>query len=164
MKIREGLKMQGSITLQAIDIKTNKVVYEKEYKNLLTAPNRDYRLGMLNQAYLVEGYEIQDLAIKYFALGNTTGAVSESDTELVNETDRKALTQIATSGDTVTTVVQFAGSEANYRIRQIGVFCGDDASAVADSGLMLSIVNVDFTKNENIKLNIIRKDVCTING
>jgi hypothetical protein len=159
LEVKETKQMRGRFILEIINNDTGEKSYQA-YNNILTDVNREYRQDMLTGN--TGGLTIDDLEIKYFGLGDTTGVVDESDIQLVNEIIRKQVTGQSVSGDTVTTTVQFLGIEANFRIRQIGVFCGSGATAALDSGLMISIVNVDFTKNSNITLNVIRKDITTI--
>jgi len=156
--INEGMRMYGGYIFQAIDIDTGEVVAEWSKKNLLMKINRDYRQAMIDGSYGTKGYAIEDLEIKYIALGTGTTAATENDTQLETETFRKQFTSINTSGDNTTTVLSLGPAEANFTIKEIGVFCGPAAAITPNSGNMISRVNVDFEKTANIRFNIIRVD------
>lgn len=158
MIIKEGMKMYGGYIIQAIDVDTGKIVYEETVKNLLTKINRDYRQAMIDGSYGTKGYAIDDLEIKYIGLGTGTTPATENDTTLETETFRKQITSISTSGDNTTTVLSLNPDEANFTIREIGVFCGPAATAAFDTGNMISRVIVNFEKTANIRFNIIRID------
>lgn len=129
-------------------------------KNQLTAINQTIRTQMLMGTYTGA---LDALQIKYFALGTGTTPATVNDTQLVAEVLRKPLTQISnpTPGQ-VLSVVAFGATEANFNIREIGVFGGADATTAANSGTLLARVVVNINKNDNILLNITRADICTI--
>ena len=120
--------------------------------------NRDYRQAMIDGSFGTKGYAIDDLEIKYIALGTGTTPATENDTQLETETFRKQFTSINTSGDNTTTVLSLGPAEANFLITESGVFCGPAATIAANSGNMISRVNVNFDKTANIRFNIIRVD------
>lgn len=165
MKAKENIKMQGSFLIEARDAKTGKLVKVWRLKNTLTNINRTIRSQMLMGTY-TGGNDA--LAIKYFAFGTgaATGANAPAvtDTQLGNEIYRKQVTQLTNpSTGIVQSVVSLGTQEANENLTEIGVFCGNSASATANSGTLLSRIAFTFTKNSNIILNVVRTDTCTIN-
>ena len=127
-------------------------------ENLLTEINREYRQAMLDGTFLSKGYNIADLEIKYFALGDGTNPVALTDTTLQNEIIRRPITSVSSSGTDTTSITVFPADVANFRIREIGVFCGPAATGVANSGILISRINVDVTKTANIVMNVNRID------
>lgn len=155
----DNIKMHGKYILDAYDALTGALLWEREVENLLMAVNRDARVQMLLGEYSGDGSEFE---IKYFAFGTGSTSPTIDDTQLEAEVYRKQVTRISADGGVVTSIVSLGAAEANYNIREIGVFCGSSASAAADSGLMISRVIVQIEKNTNIVINITRKDTCTI--
>ena len=145
----------GELIFELLDAKTGKLVRRWRQKNLLTNANGVYWQRML------QGIN-PDGGIAYFAVGTGTSAPARSNTQLEDEQFRKQKTQISTSRTgtdfKVTTVCSLSALEANFHIREVGVFCGSSATAAANSGVMISRVAVDFTKNSNQILNIYRVD------
>lgn len=156
---KEQFVMKGYFILQAVDADTNEVIGQTEIlENTLTTINRTYRQAMLDGRFTSLGLSIDALEIQFIGLGIGTTASAETDTQLENETFRKQITSIESNAENTVTILQLIPSEANFRIREIGVFSGPNATATANSGNMISRINVDFTKNSNIRLNIIRID------
>lgn len=145
----------GELIFEVRDAGTGELVRRWSQKNMLT-----YLSGRAFQRSL-QGIN-PDVGIAYFALGTGTAAPSRTDTALVNEQFRKQVTQQSTSrvglDCMLTSVCSLSAGEANFTIREIGVFCGSGASGVANTGELLSRVLVNFTKNSNQILNIYRVD------
>lgn len=159
MRIENKMKMTGEFYIEARDAATGALVWSKGLKNMLMRVNRDVRVQMLTGAYAGDGSEFE---IKYFAIGTGGAAPTLDDTQLAAEVFRKQVTQLTVADGTVTSIVSIGANEANYVIREIGVFCGSSATEDANTGLMISRVAVFVDKNTNLVLNIIRKDICTI--
>lgn len=158
--MQSKLKMSGFYVIEARDARTGKLLQTWQLKNMLTSINQLTRTQMLLGTYTGP---LDALAIKYFAFGTGTTPASYSDTQLENEQFRKQVTQIsANSNSSVQSLVSLGTTEANFNITEIGVFCGPNASAVADSGTLLSRVIVNIEKNTNIVLNIVRTDITSI--
>lgn len=160
--MNDSMKLKGRYLIEARDANTDKLVKAWRIENQLTDINQKLRTAMLtgtaSSLYSADMFEI-----KYFAFGDGTNAAAPTDTKLQNELFRKQVTQLqTTSASTVQSIVSLTIGEANFTIREIGVFCGAEASATANTGLLLSRVNVNIDKNSNIVLNIVRSDVCTI--
>ncbi len=156
----DKINHKGLYIIEERDAVTNKLVKSHHLNNMLMAINQMVRSGMLKGDY---AGTITDLEIKYFAFGTGTDPVLVTNTQLQTEAYRKAYTKkTLIDASTVQTVCSIDALEANFTIREIGIFCGPAAGAGADSGIMLSRVAVNITKNSNIVLNITRNDVCTI--
>jgi hypothetical protein len=160
MKLNEGMKLHGEYIIEARDALTGKLIRRYRLNNMLMAINRTIRVQMLQGTY---AGAITDLDIKYFALGTGTTGAADTQTQLVTESFRKIFTKkTLITPSTLQTVCSVGAGEANFTIKEIGIFCGSGATASANSGIMLSRVNVDIVKNANIVLNITRNDVITI--
>jgi len=101
-----------------------------------------------------------DLNIKYLAIGTGGNPVNNSDTQLNNEifrTQAQNSENIATGQfETKFTVLE---SEAVASWKEIGIFCGDDATSTANTGTMLSriLYNRDKTNLELIDITRVDK-------
>lgn len=161
MQTKEKCGMRGRYTIEARDAKTGELVKAWSFDNQLTKINRDMRVALLLGE--ATGHTLSDLEIKYFAFGTGTAAATIDDTKLQNEIARKIATKITKLNDTtVQSIVSLSPSECNFTIREIGVFCSPAATTDPDSGILLSRVNVNIQKNDNLTLNIVRQDIVTI--
>lgn len=159
--MKEENHLHGEFILRARDAKTGAVLSEQRIENQLTAVNQQYRAAMLTGQ--TTGMTMGDLVIKYFAFGTDATPATAADKQLGAEQYRKQVTQLAKSNaSTVTSVCALLAGEANFVIREIGVFCGINASGEANSGIMLARVVVNFEKNSNIVLDVYRQDVCAL--
>lgn len=157
MQEKQNLRGVFTIECRAPD---GRLLGREVVKNQLTAINQTVRTQMLLGTYTGA---LDALQIKYFALGTGTTPATVNDTQLVAEVLRKPLTQLSNPAPgQVVSVVAFGAAEANFNIREIGVFGGADATSEANSGTLLARVVVNVTKNDNILLNITRTDICTI--
>lgn len=156
--MRDRLKMEGRYTIEAYC--GGVCVARWELPNTLTTVSQTVRQQMLLGTY---SGALDALQIKYFAFGNGTTPPTPSDTTLENELYRKQITRISAAGaGTVSSTVSLGAQEANFVIREIGVFCGPSAGTGANTGTLLSRVAVNIDKNTNLVLNITRQDICTI--
>ena len=159
MITQEKQLYKGYFEIELFDVLTKNCVYRtKILENTLTEVNRQYRQAMLNGTATSQGFTIEDLTIRYFAVGDGSTLATVNDTQLENERFRKLLTSVTTSGIDVSSTTVFLSNEANFRIREIGIFCGNNATGTTNSGIMISRINVDFTKNDNVAMNINRID------
>lgn len=161
MNIKEQAGFRGEYEIEIIDTVTG----EKEVRkidNALMNINRDIHLAML--LGVTTGFAFTDLDIKYFGFGTGTTAVAPTQTQLVSEQFRKQITtkERPAGQNYVESVVSLGSSDANFRIREIGVFAGTGASSTANSGKMISRIIVDIEKFENKIINFIRRDIITI--
>lgn len=158
--MKESMKAKGFYTIQAID-ENGCIVWERHIENTLTVISQKIRSAMLMGQ--TNGYTFDDLDIKYIGFGTGTKPASPLDTKLQTEALRKQITkkQVISDG-VVQTVVSLAPLEGNFGIKEIGVFCGPDATTEFNTGILLSRVVTNIPKNTNLTLNIVRNDVTTI--
>lgn len=121
-----------------------------EIDNVVTSADHDLRAAQLADGTL-------DGAIYYVALGDDNTTPDASDTALGNELFRKQVTvQTAGAADSgeMNTTVYIAPAEAIFEIEEIGWFAGADASATADSGILVARVlyNRDKAASESIQI------------
>ncbi len=160
METKENCGMRGRYIIEARDA-SGALVKAWSFDNQLTKINRDMRVAMLMGT--ASGYTLDDLVIRYFGFGTGTTAATANDTKLQNEVMRKIATKVTqTTETTVQSICSLSPSEGNFTIREIGVFCSPSATSELDSGIMLSRVNVNIQKNDNLTLNIVRQDIVTI--
>jgi len=102
-----------------------------------------------------------NLAIKYLAIGDDNTAVAATDTTLTNEVFRTSfVSQLYTTTGIVTTEFYITDSDANGEdIQELGIFAGNTATAIADTGRLISHVLWSYgTKSSGIELLISRID------
>lgn len=151
--------MRGEYLIEIIQ--DGEIIARHKIKNTLTTISQTSRDQMLMGTYTATSDALQ---IKYFAFGTGSTPATPADTQLQTEIYRKQVTQLTNpSTGTVKSVVSLGTQEVNTIIREIGVFCGPHATSSANTGTLLSRVNVSITKNSNIALNIIRTDSAAIN-
>ena len=148
--MRSQLKMTGKYMFEAVE--NGRVIGRTEYSNLITNGIYENVLKFLNYSEESSPPANDILDVSYFALGTGTTAPAITDATLETETFRKIYTQKSWTGLILTAVTQLTASEANFNIKEVGIFAG--GSAVADSGLLLSRTIVDITKNSNIVYNV----------
>lgn len=117
------------------------LVFEHETHNLVTT------IGKQFIAKRITGAESGGLA--YLALGTGSTAPALTDTKLVAETARKALTECYQSGVYFYSSVFLLGSECTFYIKEGGLFGGALATATADSGTLLSRFLLDEDNSVN---------------
>lgn len=98
-----------------------------------------------------------DLKIKYLAVGDGSTVY---DNKLGNEICRVPATSVPTLTNTgeITTEFIILPSEAIGTITEIGIFCGDDATTEADSGIMISRIPWEYEKTGSDEFIITRVD------
>ena len=159
-QIKEEMTLSGSYDVIVRRADTGEIVERQHVKNQLTTINQTSRDQMLLGTYAGGSDALQ---IKYFAFGTGTTPAAASDTQLVAEEFRKQLTTIDNPAPgTVETVCSLGTTEANFTIREIGIFCGPAATGTANSGTLLSRVLLTIYKNESLVVDIVRTDSCVI--
>lgn len=158
--MNDAIGYHGRYAITARDASTGALLRVWHLDNQLTAISQEVRAQMLLGTYTGAP---DALAIKYIAFGTNATPATPQDTRLGVEVLRKQVTQL-TRLDTATvqSIVSLAASEGNMNIREVGVFCGPNATGSANTGTLLSRVVVDITKNSNMVLNVVRSDICTI--
>lgn len=153
MRVREGMGLKGHWTIEIR--KEGEPVKTIEVDNQLTAI---YRGSILNQ---LMGDTAVDLDIKYLAVGDGDTPATAEDTQLGNERFRSVPTSKTLGDGYVQTIWVLTIAQANFHIREIGVFAGN-ATATANSGSMLSRIVIDVEKTQNIEVTFIRRDYVNI--
>jgi len=148
--IKSKLSLVGNYKFEGII--NGRVVSVKNYRNLILDGMYDSILQFLNYSEEGSPPAADLLDIQYFAFGSDDTAAVITDAALGTEVFRKLFTLKSTSGLILSTVCQLAASEANFNIKEVGIYAG--GSAAADSGVLLSRVIVDITKNSNIVYNV----------
>lgn len=144
----EGRKFIGEVTDRLIDAKTGELIEERVYNNLVVDSCSVLIAGLMKGA--LNG-------VQYFAVGSGSASWNNAslpspattDTKLLNETYRKAITgsdikfidanNVESSSPTnrLQITVTFNESEANGELRELGLF-GGNASSTKNSGYMLN--------------------------
>ena len=107
-------------------------------------------------------YQIETIDTVTLARSDRPAAATQ--TKLVNERFRKQITtkERPTGQNYVESIVSLGSPDANFTIKEIGVFAGSTATGTKDSGKMISRIVVNIEKFENKIINIIRRDFITI--
>lgn len=126
-----------------------------ELDNKLTEAYRQNILGKL------KGDTTVSLEIKYLAVGTGSTPATISDTALETEIFRSVPTYQTIQENTLQTTWVLLVSQANAHLREIGVFIGD-ATATADSGTLMSRINIDIEKTSAQEVTFIRSDIVEI--
>jgi hypothetical protein len=143
LNIKEKLKVVGNFQI----FENGKLI--KTFNNLITNILLDDMIGIL------AGYPA-NLDIRYIGLGTDNTAVAVGDTALGVEYSRskyvsRGLTAPPTYGEIVTDFY-ISSSEGNTDIEELGIFCGNLATSVADSGKLISHVLWSYTKTSSVEL------------
>lgn len=93
-----------------------------------------------------------DLLINYAALGTDATAVDETDHDLGTETYRNAVASMANGNKVAYVTAYFNQTEVSGTFYEAGIFC--DGTGAADSGVLLSHVNISVVKTTSQKLTI----------
>ena len=148
----ERIGWTGLVTVRVYDQNGNTIdVWQK--KNLITDAGKNLVRDALKGT-------TTDLKIKYVALGSNNTAPAGSQTTLLSEQFRKAITlQSAGSTGIVTTTGFIAAAEATtFTTQEIGWFAGPSATASANTGIMIARVLYSRTKSALESLEIDRTD------
>lgn len=151
--INEGLKFKGHWTIEIRE--QGKVVRTIDIDNQLT---NLYKQSVLNQ---LNGASFDDLEIKYLAVGTGDTPASASDTQLEDEQFRQIPTTKQLFADYEQTIWVIPTNLGNFTYKEIGVFAGN-ATSTADSGMLLSRINVNIEKTSSMEVTFIRRDYVTI--
>jgi len=93
-----------------------------------------------------------DMLINYAALGSDDTAVAIGDTTLGTETYRNAIASMTNSANIAYATAFFNQTEVTGIFKEAGIF--SDGAAGADTGILISHVNIDITKTNTQKLTI----------
>jgi hypothetical protein len=133
-------------------VKDGKVVSDEVVKNRIMDTVLSQLIGAMKAS-------APDLEIKYLALGDSSTAVTDTDTQLGNEVFRTAY---ATRTDGVTGELKHnfvvLDNEAVGTINEIGIFGGSTATSTANSGTLISRILWSRTKTPSEEIQFIRTD------
>lgn len=106
--------------------------------------------------------DFDDGRILYFAVGSSDALDDDAHVALVAETFRKAITD-RTDGavGVLTTTALLQSPEANGQIEEVGWFAGPDASAAADSGVLIARALYSNLKTDSELIQFDRTDSIT---
>lgn len=93
-----------------------------------------------------------DMLITHALLGDNNTAVSASDTTLTNEVYRNTIASMTNSSNIAYVTAFFDQTEVSGTFKEAGFV--SDGSASADTGVLISHVNIDITKTSVQKLTI----------
>ncbi len=91
--------------------------------------------------------------ITYCALGTSSTAPALSQTGLIAEIGRKAISVRSVSGNVATFQTFFTTAEGNGTLREAGLY-GDDATASAGTGTLFCRTNINRTKTSSDTLTL----------
>jgi hypothetical protein len=93
-----------------------------------------------------------DMLINFAALGTNVATVAEGNETLGTETYRNAIASMSNGNKVAYATAYFNQTEVTGTFKEAGIFC--DATGAADSGILLSHVNIDVTKTITQKLTV----------
>jgi hypothetical protein len=107
-------------------------------------------LGRVLTARMLADEANRDTGLTHHALGTGTDTPAASDTTLGSEQARNPVTSVLRSTSRLQFRTFFPASEANFHIREIGLF-GHDATTTSDSGELFSraLLNFDNSSTSN---------------
>lgn len=147
----DALGWLGQFKIKVKNVETGEVT-EELIKNRITNTALDAIINILDNID-------PNLDIKYLAIGTDNSPLDDNDTKLGTEVFR---TQFTASNNTAvgefTTEFAVLDSEAVTTWEEIGIFCGDSATASADTGIMLSRILYNRTKTALEEVDITRID------
>lgn len=145
-KLKGKVLAIGTYRVELVDMITGKKEV-KFYHNVVC----DAGLTMITNN-LTDPTPDNDMLINYVALGDDNTAVAEGDTTLGNEVYRNAVASRTNSGKVAYVTGYFNQTETDGNYKEAGIFA--DATGAADSGILVSHVNIDVTKTDTQKLTI----------
>lgn len=150
MDINEVTPWRGDI--QIVTMENGKPTSIETFPNMIMTDGRD----MLANALL--GI-VTDAQIKYLGIGNSTTAVAVGQHTLVNELTRVPLTSSSHPSSGVSQSLAYVASfQANFTIEEIAWFAGENATASANTGIMVARTLWHKDKNAGMTLQITRND------
>jgi len=141
------LKLVGKYTFTIRDAESGEVKRVQEYFNLIPTVARTMLADQL-----VSSSPTNNPKINYTALGSGTTAPANTDTTLETEDYRKVIASLTKANNIVHASAFYDATEVDGTFKEAGVFC--DATAAADSGVLLSRVAIDVTKSNTETLTV----------
>lgn len=136
------IELKGRVTIRNAD--TGEILAEDH--NMVVGVGRQAILGLMAGT--------QSVGVTYIALGTSSAAVSDNDTQLGAEACRSQMTERTVSGDNLIMSSFFNGGSPGVAsaFEEAGVFGGASASPTANSGILYchALVTFDNTSAQNI--------------
>lgn len=150
-KINQGIKYNGNFKIFEIDVKTKEKKKISEFDNLVT--NIGLNEIVYKFLYTPTSYD-NGLEVKYLALGDSNTAVAATDVKLTSEQYRTSPIDIQNPSDGVVYFdFYLSSSECNtFTIEELGIFITNLAVSTTDSGILLSHVLYNYTKNSSVEI------------
>jgi len=145
--ITESVKVSGKLKITIRDISTGKVNRVYEYNNLNPLVMKSMIMNNL-----IEDVPTNSMSINYVALGSGTSSPASTDTQLQTETYRNIVGSKTQDGNVGYITGFFNDSEVSGTFREIGLF--SDASATANSGVLVSRVAINVVKSLSESLTV----------
>ncbi len=101
---------------------------------------------------------VETPGFKYIALGTSDVATQYSQTQLGGEQIRKVIESFNPALPALESIVTFLDTEANFLIREIGLFAGAAATADPNTGILVARAVVNINKTAAGSLKIVRED------
>jgi hypothetical protein len=146
-KKQENICMKGHWKFTIRDAKTGKVKRVQEYENIIPTVGRTMIADNLTNASPDNA-----MRVNYVALGSDGTAVANSDTTLTAETYRNTVASETNSNNIAYITGFFNATEDDGTYLEAGLF--SDGTASADTGILLSHVNINVTKSNTETLTI----------
>jgi len=126
-KLKTGMTIKCNVSLR--DANTGEILAKARNMVVTTGQALTGNL-LINSA----GYST---GLSYCAIGTSTTAVSEGQTQLVAETKRQQIAQKSITGNVISVSTFFVAADCGIFIKEVGLF-GNDATATANSGTMFA--------------------------
>ena len=153
MRVNERPGWKGKVEIVVRNVQTGEIVDRTDITNQI----KNVALNMMRD---VLSGAVTDGEIKYMAWGSGSTANSASQTKLVTEFGRKAVTsQAAGATGVLTTTTYISPSEGTEAtIEELGWFAGSGATATADTGILVGRVLYSRAKTALESIQVVRTD------
>jgi len=145
--MKEGIKLKGHLKLTIRDGKTKEIKRIHEYDNLIVTVGTTMIADNLSNSS-----PDNTMKVNYVALGTDDTSPAVGDTTLGTETYRNTIASSTNSNNIAYFTGFFTMDECTGTYKEAGLF--SDATGVADSGILLSKVAIDVTKDNTETLTI----------
>ncbi len=140
MKNSDKVSMKGVYDITIRDAKTGAIKREYHYENLIPTVGRAL---LANQ--LTDTTPTNNPWITHCALGSSSTAAANSDTQLGTETYRNAIASMTNASNIGYATGFFSASETSGTYREMALFSAGTGSA--NSGVLISRVIINITKS-----------------
>jgi hypothetical protein len=147
MKKQDTFKLYGELLCTVRDEKTGKIKRQYRYKNLIPTVGRTMIADNLTNSS-----PDNTPRVTHVALGDDATAVANGDTTLTNEVYRNAVASETNSSNIAYFTGFFSATEDDDTYNEAGLF--SDGTGSADTGILLSHVNISITKSLTESLTI----------